>query len=73
MKQVGPVAATAAFIWFGVACLSPAVAVPPTVSPSPGYDARLAEQRAAANAAPAQLQRHKSSWRRGARPIYHDY
>jgi hypothetical protein len=73
MKQIRPVAATAAFIWFGVACLSPAVAVPPTVTPSPGYDARLAEQRATANAAPAQLHRHKPSWRRGARRIDHDY
>ncbi|MHC2331167.1 hypothetical protein ACVIW0_000456 [Bradyrhizobium sp. USDA 4454] len=30
--------------------LGPARAVPPTVTPSPGYDARLQEQRAAAAA-----------------------
>jgi hypothetical protein len=42
--------------WFAVALLSafgagalvmPASAAPPTVTPSPGYDARLQEQRAA--------------------------
>ena len=31
----------------GWASLMPARAVPPTVTPSPGYDARLQEQRAA--------------------------
>jgi hypothetical protein len=31
----------------GWASLMPAQAVPPTVTPSPGYDARLQEQRAA--------------------------
>jgi hypothetical protein len=31
-----------------VGSLSPAQAVPPTVTPSPGYDARLQEQRKAA-------------------------
>jgi hypothetical protein len=31
----------------GVASLTPAGAAPPTVTPSPGYDARLQEQRAA--------------------------
>jgi hypothetical protein len=30
----------------GWASLAPADAVPPTVTPSPGYDARLQEQRA---------------------------
>jgi hypothetical protein len=30
----------------GWASLAPANAVPPTVTPSPGYDARLQEQRA---------------------------
>jgi hypothetical protein len=33
--------------------LSPAHAVPPTATPSPGYDARLQEQRAASRAAVA--------------------
>jgi hypothetical protein len=34
----------------GVASVIPAHAVPPTATPSPGYDARLQEQRAAAAA-----------------------
>lgn len=37
----------------GSAALTPARAVPPTVTPSPGYDARLQEQRAASRAADA--------------------
>jgi hypothetical protein len=41
--------------------LAPASAAPPTVTPSPGYDARLQEQRAASNghaaAAPRPLHR----------------
>jgi hypothetical protein len=32
----------------GFALVTPASAAPPTVTPSPGYDARLQEQRAAA-------------------------
>lgn len=32
----------------GLATMLPANAAPPTVTPSPGYDARLQEQRAAA-------------------------
>ena len=31
----------------GSASMAPAIAAPPTVTPSPGYDARLQEQRAA--------------------------
>jgi hypothetical protein len=38
-------------ILVGWTLLSPAQAVPPTATPSPGYDARLQEQRAAARAA----------------------
>ena len=43
-----------AFVLAGAAS-SPACAVPPTATPSPGYEARLQEQRAAsrATAAPA--------------------
>ena len=37
----------------GWASLTPAHAVPPTATPSPGYDARLQEQRAASRAAVA--------------------
>jgi hypothetical protein len=49
MKQVyGAVALGAALI--GGALAGPAMAAPPTVVPSPGYDARLQEQRAASQA-----------------------
>jgi hypothetical protein len=43
-------AALAITILAGWAILTPALAVPPTVTPSPGYDARLQEQRAASRA-----------------------
>ena len=57
MKQFyGAVALGAALI--GSALAGPAIAAPPTVVPSPGYDARLQEQRAA-------LQRAES-----AKPVY---
>ena len=39
-----------AAILAGLASLTPARAVPPTATPSPGYDARLQEQRAASRA-----------------------
>ena len=42
-----------AIILAGSASLTPAQAVPPTATPSPGYDARLQEQRAASRAAAA--------------------
>jgi hypothetical protein len=42
-----------AVILAGSASLTPAQAVPPTATPSPGYDARLQEQRAASRAAVA--------------------
>jgi len=46
MKRTGlaPIAIAALIGWVS---LVPAHAVPPTVTPSPGYDARLQEQRAA--------------------------
>jgi hypothetical protein len=50
MKQIyGAVALGAALI----ALAGPAMAAPPTVVPSPGYDARLQEQRAASQAVEA--------------------
>ncbi|XIA65417.1 hypothetical protein ACFIOY_03505 [Bradyrhizobium sp. TZ2] len=50
MKRTGLVLlAIAAFA--GWVSLIPAHAAPPTVTPSPGYDARLQEQRAASRAA----------------------
>ena len=42
-----------AIILSGSASLTSAQAVPPTATPSPGYDARLQEQRAASRAAVA--------------------
>ena len=40
-----------AVVLAGSASLTSAQAVPPTATPSPGYDARLQEQRAASRAA----------------------
>jgi hypothetical protein len=51
MKPTG-LALTAAVLAVS-ASLTPARAVPPTATPSPGYDARLQEQRAASRAADA--------------------
>ena len=51
MKRTG--LALMAVILAGSASLTPAHAVPPTATPSPGYDARLQEQRAASRAAVA--------------------
>jgi hypothetical protein len=45
----------------GSASLTPAQAVPPTVTPSPGYDARLQEQRAASRAAVAPVVKPRRS------------
>ena len=46
MKRTGLVPLAIAIL-AGWASLTPAHAVPPTATPSPGYDARLQEQRAA--------------------------
>jgi hypothetical protein len=51
MKRTGLV--LAATVLAVSAALTPARAVPPTATPSPGYDARLQEQRAASRAADA--------------------
>jgi hypothetical protein len=47
MKRYCAALAIAAVGVFGGAFMVPANAAPPTVTPSPGYDARLQEQRAA--------------------------
>jgi hypothetical protein len=52
MKRTG-LAPLAIAILAGWTSLTPAHAVPPTATPSPGYDARLQEQRAASRAAVA--------------------
>ena len=44
-----------AAVLVSLASLMPARAAPPTVTPSPGYDARLQEQRAASRAADAPI------------------
>jgi hypothetical protein len=49
MKQIYAAAALGAVL-IGSAFVGPAMAAPPTVVPSPGYDARLQEQRAASQA-----------------------
>ena len=67
--------AIAAFVIAGAASLAPVRSAPPTVTPSPGYDARLQEQRAATSpviepAAPAAkpvLRRHVKHRHDGAR------
>jgi hypothetical protein len=51
MKRTG--LALIAAVLAASASLTPARAVPPTATPSPGYDARLQEQRAASRAADA--------------------
>jgi hypothetical protein len=51
MKRTG--LALIAIAVAGWASLTSARAVPPTATPSPGYDARLQEQRAASRAAVA--------------------
>jgi hypothetical protein len=48
MKRFCANAAIAAVVLCGFVLVMPASAAPPTVTPSPGYDARLQEQRAAA-------------------------
>jgi hypothetical protein len=52
MKRTGLVPLAIAIL-AGWASLTPAHAVPPTATPSPGYEARLQEQRAASRAAVA--------------------
>ena len=47
MKRIYAASAIAAFGLGGAGWMAPASAAPPTVTPSPGYDARLQEQRAA--------------------------
>jgi len=69
----GVLAAAAALGW----ALTAASAAPPTVTPSPGYDARLQEQRAALNRhAPAyqEFVRHRGPpHRHHVRRIHHGY
>jgi hypothetical protein len=68
MKRTG-LALVAIAVLAGWASLTPAHAVPPTATPSPGYDARLQEQRAAARAAVPAVRRIPA--RRGKRTHVH--
>jgi hypothetical protein len=64
----------AAAAFFGaLAGFAPAIAAPPTVTPSPGYDARLAQQRAAISGSPSLVRDYRASSRRHARRIRHGY
>ena len=47
MNRLCTASAAAALVALG--SIAPALAVPPTVTPSPGYDARLQESRKAAS------------------------
>ena len=49
----------------GLALILPARAVPPTATPSPGYEARLQEQRAATTHPPARRPTSAKRFRRG--------
>ena len=49
MKPTRAVSLSAAAAVLGWAMMGAAIAAPPTVTPSPGYDARLQEQRAMLN------------------------
>jgi len=71
MKRLQAKVAAVALLSLG--CSAPAAAAPPTVTPSPGYDARLSEQRAARAAAPSLTQDQPAPRRRHvrrARPNY---
>ena len=70
MTKVGGIAAVTLVLSFGGWILVvPAQARPPTVMNSPGYDARLAESRAALAAPQAPVRYHKRVKVRTPRPI----
>ena len=62
--------ATIAVAISGIGVIAPAFAIPPTVTPSPGYDARLAEQRRAAEAQARAHTRKPLSRRPAPRRLY---
>jgi hypothetical protein len=67
MKRIFAALAAGAVLG-GLTLIAPALAVPPTVTPSPGYDARLQESRSATTIyAPAPARRPTSAkrFRRG--------
>jgi hypothetical protein len=59
MTKFGGVAAVALVLSCGWVCVGPALARPPTIMNSPGYEARLAESRAALAAPQAPVRYYK--------------
>jgi hypothetical protein len=70
MKRFRTISAAAILVMTGVA---EAQAVPPTVTPSPGYDARLQEQRAAQAAQAPADPAVRPTYRRHRVKRAHDY
>ena len=71
MKRFYPSLAVAALVTFGgCAFVAPASAAPPTVTPSPGYDARLQEQRAASTIYEPGLRYRKPAFRHRVKRIH---
>jgi hypothetical protein len=62
--------AAAAVVALGGGAMAPARAVPPTVTPSPGYDARLQEQKTAAPAYQPVARDPKPVSRRRVKPVH---
>ena len=54
----------------GGTAMTPAHAAPPTVTPSPGYDARLQEQRAARSHYEPAAPGYRPAWRRHHKRIH---
>ena len=71
MKRICASLAVAALMAFcGSTGIAPANAAPPTVTPSPGYDARLQEQRAAGRIYEPMVRYPRPVSRRHARRIH---
>ena len=71
MKRFYPRLAAAAIMALGGwAVVAPASAAPPTVTPSPGYDARLQEQRAASSIYEPGLRYPKPVFRHRAKRVH---
>ncbi|HLZ03045.1 MAG TPA: hypothetical protein VKR55_12940 [Bradyrhizobium sp.] len=60
MNRLWTASAAAALLMVGA--VAPAVAAPPTVVPSPGYDARLQESRKAIAATPSVVDPAPTAW-----------
>jgi hypothetical protein len=69
MKRFDALFAVAAVAMIGLISTMPARSAPPTVTPSPGYDARLQEQRAK-SAVYQPMVRAPAVYRRHARRIH---